>query len=140
MPEDPRRFRADRTGGFDEQLFLDRQRFCLNQSHVTGPPDDGERQHAIGNAGAKRRNDRECQSQAGNGKEQFGEAHDDSTNPATTITGDDAERDADDRRDAGDDDTDPQRRPRADDDARKDIRAHFIRAEPVGAARRLQLG
>ena len=108
----------------------------FDEAHVTGPPDDCERDHAVGDARAERRHDRQRESKPRDREKQVGNPHDGGTNEAAPVPGDDSERHAESGADARDDDTDPEGGPGAHDDARQDVGPHLVGPERVGEARR----
>jgi hypothetical protein len=85
-------------------------------------------------------NEGKRQHQLREGQEDIGDAHQDRVGPAAGITGDRADQEADGRGDDGDQDHHVKRPARAIDDARIDVAAEVVGAEPVRGARRQQAG
>ncbi len=106
--------------------------FVAGHAGVPGPPEDGDGDHGVDEARAEGRDHGERDQRRGQDEEELDHALQQRIDPATDHAGEDADHRADDERDA--DDGEP-RQPgvaNAEDDAREQVAADLVGAEPVG--------
>jgi hypothetical protein len=106
-------------------------------TRVRRPRRDRDRDDGVLDAGTERRDERERQDQAREGEEHVGNAHQHGIEPATEVAGDRTDQQPDWADQQHHEPDDVQRQPRAMDDARVDVAAQLVGAEPVRARRRL---
>ena len=111
-----------------------RQRLGARDPRIRRPRRDGDGDHRVLDAGAERRDEGERQDEPREGEEDVGDAHQHRVDQPAGIAGDRADGEADRRGDDRDEDDDEQRDARAVDDAREDVAALVVGAEPVRRA------
>ena len=137
-PDDARARGALQADRSDEIGVAHGQRLGARDPGIGRPGGDRDRDDRVLDAGAERRDEGERQDQARKREEDVGDAHQDGVDPAAEIAGDGADQ----KPDRADQDhheaDDVERDARAVDDARVDVAAELVGAEPVRRRRRLQ--
>jgi hypothetical protein len=129
-----RQARPDRLGRQYIALLLFGARQVICEARVPWPPHCGDRHHAVNRARFEESGDRHRQNQRRNRQEDVGEAHQGVAPRRTQIAGEEADHDADRRRDREDDDRHFKRQTIGVDDAGEEIATDRVGSQEILAA------
>jgi hypothetical protein len=136
--DDPQLRRARQPHGADIVGIAHDQRFGPRQARIGRPGGERDRKGGVDDARPERRDEGQRQKQLRNREEHIGDAHEDTVGPAAVGARDSPDQQA--QRCGGDDDQrhDQQRQPRSVEDARIDVAAELVRAQPELPPRRAE--
>ena len=126
---------ADRPCRLDIILGLDRQSLAAGQPHKNRRRGNADGNHRIAQTRAQKGSQSNGQNEEGAGQHRVGETADQHIGPAAAIARDQAERHADQQRNANRDHACRQRGACSPDDAGEQIAPHLVGAHPVQPAR-----
>ena len=130
---------AESASGFDEFAFPRCQNLPPDQPCVTHPSAERERNHEIEDSGAAKGDERDRDQDSGKRKECVHQHHiHKAVNRSSVVSGDGTDDQSEDQRGENDAAADQHRNARTVDEARQDIAAQFIGAQPVRRRRRTQ--